>query len=315
MLAFGALVGATISAAAAPGLFIENPSWNFGAVTNGGHVQHDFVLRNTGDARLVIKRIMTSCDSCVKVYLDESMIAPGASTIAHCVLDTRQLSGDIIRQVTFESDVPLSAGAKAELLATLVPVYVVSPLELSVGGAVEQQQSAVEIVSLVKLSEPLSLVDCDNTNLFAAVVEVTRGRYQVMVKADKSLPRGHSVFRVTVRSQDERDPPCHIVGRIDFPEDYEVIPARLTFEAKDDHQTRTLWLRQQGDKGFSLLDAVPSSAEFHCEIDPDPTSANYRIYVEARNLVAGKGQVRHIMLKGVTRQNQAVVLPVEITIN
>jgi hypothetical protein len=310
-----AMVGVAISVVAVPRSSIESASWNFGAVTNVNHVQHDFVVRNTGDARLAIRRVITSCDSCVKVYLDESIIAPGGSTIAHCVLDTRQLSGDITRQVTLETDDPLTAGVTLELLATLVPLYRVSPVELSVGGAVAQQKSYVEIASLVKLNEPLSLADCDNTNLFAAVVEVARDRYQVIVQVEKPLPRGRSVFGVTVRSQNTNDPPCDIVGRIDFPEDYEVIPSQLTFEAKDEFQTRTLWLRQHGEKAFSLLDAVPSSGEFRCEIDPDPASENYRIYVEATGLAAGRGVARRILLKGVNRQNQAVALPVEITIN
>ncbi len=315
VLALGVVYGPASPLGAAPRIVIENPVWNFGCVTNVNHVKHDFVVRNAGDVKLEINRVVTSCDSCLKVYLDESVIAPGARTTAHCVLDTRQLSGDILRHVMLESNDPVCSAGAIELRASIAQVYAVSPLELTLGGGVDQWKSSAAIIPLVPLREPLSEVDCDTANICVDVVEGPQGRFHVVAQASKNLPRGRSVFEVVVRSQNSNDPPCRIVGRLDFPQDYEVIPAQLSFEAKDEFQTRTVWLRQHGEVAMVLVDAVPSSGEFHCVIDPDPASANCRIYVDAKNLAAAKGQTRRVTLKGVTPQNQEVNVPVEITIN
>ena len=302
------------SLVAAPRLLVEAPTWEFGCVTNATQLTHDFVIFNKGDTRLEIKRVVSSCDACLEVVMNEPVVAPNGSTVAHCRLDTRRLSGAVARIISIESNDPESVLSLIELRATVVPAYVVSPLELTLGGAADQRHNFVEVLPVKKLNAALSEVVCDNTNVVAGVVESPPGQYHVMARALASLPRGRSAFQVVVRSADSNDPPCRITGRLDYPEDYEVIPSGLVFEAKDEPQTRILWLRQHA-AAFSLRDAVPSSGALHCEIDPDPATLDYRIYVEARHLAAMKGQPLKITLKGESPSHQGIDLPVAITIN
>ncbi len=299
---------------AAPRLVVDQPNWNFGSVTNATRLDHDFVLRNAGDAGLEIKAVTLSCDSCMTVVLDETTIPPGGRTVAHCSLDTRLLSGEVFRFITIHSNDPLPTDWIVEVHASIVPVYALTPPEFSVGGAAGHRRSEVDVRPLLALKEPLSEVECDNTNMAAEVVEVRAGQYRVAVQALDSLPRGRSLFTVIVRSLNTNDPPCKIVGRIEYPRDYEVIPSRLMFEAKQEPQSRIIWLRQVGEPTLVLRDAVSSSGEFQCVIEPDPMSADYRIYVEAGSLVAAKGRVRKITLRGVTPQNQEVAVDVEISV-
>lgn len=310
-----ALAGSLPSLApAAPRLLVEQPNWDFGSVTNTTRLEHDFVLRNAGDASLEIRKVVTSCDSCLTVVLDDVVIPAGGRTLAHCALDTRLLSGEVFRFITIQSNDPLPSEWSVELHASIVPVYAVNPVELTVGGAAGHRQSAVDVTPLLKLKEPLSEVECDNTNISVNVMEGAAGQYLVVAQALESLPRGRSRFSVVVRSQNSNDPPCRILGRLEYPEEYEVIPSQLTFEAKDEPQSRIVWLRQHGGPLLVLQDAVPSSGEFHCEIDPDPVSVDYRIYVDARNLSAARGQSRRLTLRGVTPQRQEVALTVGIVV-
>ncbi len=293
---------------------MEAPVWSFGAVTNTLYLMHDFVISNSGTDTLEIKRVVSGCDSCMAIVMAADAIAPGGSTVAHCRLDVRQVKGVIARVVTITSSDPVTPVTRLELNANVVPVYRVFPPEVTLGGAEGERTSTVVVEPLKTLSAPLLLAECDNTNVVVDVYEEPAGRFHVRAQATRTLPRGRSVFGIEVRSENTNDLPCRIVGRIEYPDDYTVMPERLTFEAKDELQTRILWLRQQGEMVFSLQDAVPATGEFHCEIEADPTSADYRIYVEARQLSALKGKSSRVTLKGVTRQALAVDVPVEIMI-
>jgi len=69
----------------------------------------------------------------------------------------------------------------------------------------------------------------------------------------------------------------------------EVLPSELVFEAKAEPQTRIVWLRQHGAQPVALLDVIAPSENFRCEVDPDPSTPSYRVYVTAHDLPAGQG--------------------------
>lgn len=282
---------------AMPRLVVEEPLHDFGRVTNAVQLCHDFVLRNAGDSPLHIRKLVSGCESCLTLQVDELKVSPGERTLLHCCLDARQLSGGVVRVAQVQSDDPAAASSGLELRATLVPLYSLVPADIVLEGAPETVNGVVDIRPLFALREPLSRVDSDNTNIVAAVREVRPGAYQVVVQALETLPRGQGSFTLTVSSSLPGDPPCRISGRINYPREVEVIPSRLVFAAQDQAQTRIIWVRQHAREPVALLDAVPSSGEFHCEIVPDPSSFDYRIDVEAARLESLAGQDRVLTLK------------------
>jgi hypothetical protein len=129
-----------------------------------------------------------------------------------------------------------------------------------------------------------------------------------------SLPRGLTLFNVFVRSSDTNDPLCRIRGSVYNPPDYEVIPATLVFNATDELQQRTLWLRQHGGTPITLLDAIPSSDKIHCEIEPLRSSRDYRIYVSAIQQSQSTGQVQRVTLKTANGDGSEVLIGVPISV-
>lgn len=293
---------------AMPRLVVEQPLHDFGCVTNVAQLRHDFVLRNTGDSPLQIRKLVSGCESCLTLQAGGDTVAPGGSTLLHCVLDTRQLSGEVVRVAQVQSNDPAGAAGELELRANVVSLFALSPVEIVLEGTPGTVSGRVDIRPLVPLGEPLSRVDSDNTNVVAAVSEVRPGCYQVVVQALETLPRGQHAFNLTVRSAATRDPCCRIAGRINYPREVELIPSRLVFEAGEQPQARIIWVRQHTGDPVALLDAVPSSGEFRCEIVPDPASSDYRINVEAANLLSLAGQSRVLTLKARTAAGDEIVL-------
>jgi hypothetical protein len=306
---------ARISIFAAPRMEVEQPLWNFGAVTNLAELTHDFVVRNSGDAPLEISSVVSSCSACLRAGIGKNKIPPGGTTLLHSRLDLRQLSGAISRSILVDCNDPTNPSVPLELNGWVTPAYQMMPADLSLELSQGQSAATMEILPLIQLHADLSQVRCDDTNLEATVSPNPAGGFLLAVQARENLPRGNSVAQIIIRSADSNDLPCRVTVFIHHPPDLEVIPARLSFLPQAEPQMRILWLKQHGVAPMALLDAVPSSDKFHCEIDPDPSGINYRIYVNAMQLEAAVSQTNTLILKLADSRNgkeQAVTVPLVV---
>src|ERR1700722_18659419 len=82
-----------------PHMVIVEPNLDFGPVTNGFLLQHDFCISNSGDAPLIINRILSSCNACLHVAIEKTNVPPGEGTVVHSLLDLRLLNGPVTRTV------------------------------------------------------------------------------------------------------------------------------------------------------------------------------------------------------------------------
>ena len=120
ILAVGILLVACSSGQ--PSITVEATSLDLGSVVNGDIVSRDLILRNDGEADLVIDSITTSC-SCTQASVNLLTIAANQSGILHIEFDSgfhgSDLTGPLIRQVFINSNDP----RQPELLVEL-SVYV-----------------------------------------------------------------------------------------------------------------------------------------------------------------------------------------------
>ena len=282
---------------AAPQILVEQPAFDFGAITNGSEILHDFVIRNVGDTDLEINRVISSCNVCLKAKLDKFEIPPGGASRLHARLDLRLLSGSISRSITIESNDPQNAWVMLELAGTVTPSYQMTPLEIVLDLSQGQKMAMAEIAPLVRLHAPLSQVNYDNTNILAKVSAAGPGRFVLSLVALDSLPRGNAAINLTLFSADSNDPSFQTTAFIHNPPDLELLPERLKFLPQVEPQMRILWLKQHGATPGILLDIIPPSDKFKCEIEADSTGYNYRIYVNAYQQQALAGQTNVLLLK------------------
>lgn len=134
------------------------------------------------------------------------------------------------------------------------------------------------------------------------------------MQALDSLPRGNTRVRLALRTADPDDPPCSVVGLIRNPPDLELIPEKLRFMPQEGRQMRILWLKQHGASPLALLDVIPPSGKFQCEIDPDPDGCDYRIYITAwdQNATAGGAGALTLKMQDQNRQVRLVLVPVSV---
>jgi hypothetical protein len=282
---------------AAPHLVVDQPDYDFGTVSNGQELLHDFVVRNTGDAELDLTRVASSCASCLQALIETATIPPGGRSLLHARLETRLLDGPVFRVIWLYSNDPRGEPLPVQLSGTVVPVYQVAPRAIDIDLSQGEPTGSAEIVTLVDLRAPLSRVECADPRLAALLSRDEAGRYVISVSARGSFPRGITLVAVTLRTADAGDPPCRVTCIVHNPPDLELIPERLLFIAAAEPQVRILWLRQHGSSPVILLDALPPSDHFRCEIEPDPADYDYRIYITAWGQEAAAGRSEVLVLK------------------
>ena len=97
-----------------PKLMFDRDSRDFGKVMVGKKVSHHYIVRNTGTAPLVIKKISTSC-GCTVAKLDQTVLPPGAKSTIDAELTVRR--GSNSQQVYLHSNDPDHPRKTLKLLA------------------------------------------------------------------------------------------------------------------------------------------------------------------------------------------------------
>jgi hypothetical protein len=103
-------------------------AFDFGNVLPERTLQRDIVLRNVGDAELVIKEVSTTCD-CTVVGSYAKKLAPGASTSLRVEFTTPARAGRSEQTVTIESN-----DAERPIADVKVSATVVAPRKPRPGG-------------------------------------------------------------------------------------------------------------------------------------------------------------------------------------
>ena len=106
---------------------LETEALDLGDVPNGTIATRDLTVRNTGEGRLVVDAISTSC-GCTTATLDPMQIAPGESGTLHIEYDAGahgpELTGPLVRQVFINSNDPNQPEVVVELAVNVTPARV-----------------------------------------------------------------------------------------------------------------------------------------------------------------------------------------------
>jgi len=82
---------------------VDMSTHDFGKATNGDLLQHTFVITNTGNKPLIIKKVVSSC-SCNTINFTETSIAPGGKGEITVVMDTKNMNGKQVKSITIIAD-------------------------------------------------------------------------------------------------------------------------------------------------------------------------------------------------------------------
>lgn len=131
------LVSATVAELPpAPKARVSDPVYQFGAVSQGTKVQHDFVIENQGQADLHIQRVVAAC-GCTAAAPEQDKVAPGSSTKIQVTFDSTGFSGDKIKSVrVYTNDIDNST-IMLSLQGSVEPEVEVEPSRVFLGDIIK----------------------------------------------------------------------------------------------------------------------------------------------------------------------------------
>jgi copper(I)-binding protein len=156
------------AAFAAPELTVVDANFNFGTIPQGKKVQHNFVIRNSGDAPLQIKDVTVSC-GCTAAKPSSTLLAPGKSAEIQVVFDSSNFYGKVQKTVSVVSNAGKAPNYTLYLDGTIVEVLQVTPRQLNLGSVkpgvtkqssltfINQGSSNVKLISVTTTSATLQI--------------------------------------------------------------------------------------------------------------------------------------------------------------
>lgn len=120
VLSLGILLIAAVTSFAAPRLEVSELLYDFGVVTEGTEVAHDFLLKNAGDEDLVIASVRPDC-GCTTTTLSSSTLPPLREVRLSVRFSTVGYGGSSVeKRVTLETNDPQAPRAVLTLRGTVV---------------------------------------------------------------------------------------------------------------------------------------------------------------------------------------------------
>ena len=81
----------------------EESAFGFGLVKEGAQVKHTFILKNTGDAPVILSKVTASC-GCTQPEFSKSPILPGATSEIHVTFNSEGQVGKQQKIITVQSN-------------------------------------------------------------------------------------------------------------------------------------------------------------------------------------------------------------------
>jgi hypothetical protein len=153
---------APAGAIAAPVISFDQPTYDFGSISQGKKVDHVFVIRNRGNAPLAIKSVRPSC-GCTAVATFSSVIAPGAKGEIKTSFNSANYAGAVQKTVTVESSDPKSPSSVLTLRGTVVEEIQLAPRQLNLGQVRIETTTKASVTVTNRGRKPLRLTAVKST--------------------------------------------------------------------------------------------------------------------------------------------------------
>lgn len=199
---FAFFISVAASADPKPKLVIESAVHNFGTVSQGAKVIHDFNLRNGGDSELVIQRIVPSC-GCTATSSTADKIAPGGTAQVHVEVDTTGFSGEKLKTVRLFTNDPVEPAAILTVRGIIEPDISIEPASLVFPEVVRGETTQApyqDFVVKVRKDSKVQIKELTTFSKYATIKELEGGdkSRKVRVTLSPSMPPGEYRDRVVV---------------------------------------------------------------------------------------------------------------------
>lgn len=194
-----------------PVLVVAEGDIDFGTIAAGLKVTRSVAVSNMGKSTLQIDNVRSGC-GCTEVFLEQSRVVAGESTVLHITVTGREVaSDDAVNLVLFSND-PVSPATRLKVRFGSVSDVIVSPAQIDFGNVSRSDLPAraecricVRNGSMTALAIDNPAVTASDPFLTAKVAEspeASAGRtFVVTVEIPEEIPSGEIYSKVSIADQ------------------------------------------------------------------------------------------------------------------
>ena len=127
-----------------PRIQAANPVYDFGEVVEGTPVKHEFTIKNTGQAELIIGQVQSSC-GCTVAQSDKKRLAPGEETQLPVTFDTSHERGRANRRIDVYTNDPQTPDLALNVQGVIKVESEATPAEVAFGNAKHRTEQTREV--------------------------------------------------------------------------------------------------------------------------------------------------------------------------
>lgn len=198
---------------------------NFGILQNGEKGEHDFIIKNSGDANLTLSIDETSC-KCTAAVLEDGVVKPGMSEIIKVTWKTADFMGDYVQKVLVKTNDPEMSLVELEVRGKIVADARAVPSEISFASLPFRKNAMAETQIACYKNPPLkitqaSILNSDVKDYFDIKIEnlteeeyykepdATAG-YRISVIAKETLPLGPFKETLIIKTDSPLQPEINV---------------------------------------------------------------------------------------------------------
>ena len=217
----GQQTAATAAATNAPGGRIQFASmdFDFGKVTVGVPVKHEFVFTNTGDTVLIVSNVQPTC-GCTTAGAWSHEVAPGQTGIIPLQFNSNPNGvGQVLKNINVTTSDPEHQTLTLHLHGTVWSPIEVSPAVAFFNVAPDAISNSTVTVRIANnTDDPVTVSNLQNgsTNFTAELHEVKPGKeWQLVIKTVPPLPPGRTQGMVSLKTSSTTLPNIDIIASRD----------------------------------------------------------------------------------------------------
>ena len=208
--------------------------FNFGKVSSGEVVRHDFVFTNVGDATLEIKEVRPGC-GCTTAGTWDKQVEPGKTGTIPLQLNSANMGGAVTKSATVTCNDPGKPKVVLQITGTVWKPIEVTPTTTVFNVSDESETNVTKVVRIVNnLEEPLKLSDLKCTNqVFRAELKTVRPdkEFELHITAVPPFPGTSIRAPVTLKTSSEKMPTISVTAYLAVQPAVAVMPNQILLPA------------------------------------------------------------------------------------
>jgi hypothetical protein len=256
MVVLAVVTCSVASAQSGPKLVIPQSEFDFGSVSQGQKVEHEFVVRNDGDQDLVIQRIAPSC-GCTAAAMSAGAVKPGSSEKIKVAFNTAGFYGSKTKSVSILTNARDNPEVVLKLKGVVVRGVTVTPERIELGDVSPGSSEAVRTKEFLVEVSPDSGREISSVKSFSKFLSVVpRGRdagaTRYAVQMLPGAPRGEFRDRVVIEFKNPEHSAVNVPVIGSVLGDIRVSPSSISFGIVDGKEPIERRIRFENASGANV---------------------------------------------------------------